>query len=113
MLLKMAALLGASAVCIKAIDRFFECSPQGSWLDVFGPGLFAAFALLFAGRILIWNMLGSYISVIPNQGIRLLVRAALCGVLTFALLTTANVFSPLFSGQDPESCPVYEMIDFT
>ncbi|WP_306155036.1 hypothetical protein [Roseovarius sp. MMSF_3281] len=112
MLLKMAALLGASVVCVKAIDRFFECVPQGSWLDVFGPGIFAALAMLFAGRILIWNMLGSYIAAIPNWVIRLLVRAALCGGMVFALSTTASVFSPLFAGQGPEDCPKYTIFSF-
>lgn len=111
MLLKMAALLGASVVCIKAIDHYFECVPQSNWLNVAGPAIFTAFAVLLAGRILIWNMLGAYISAVPFCLARLIIRAILCGLLVFSFATAASVFSPFFAGENSEVCSPYTLFN--
>ncbi|MEQ8903525.1 MAG: hypothetical protein RID11_12100 [Roseovarius sp.] len=111
MLLRIGALLGAGALCIAAMYRFLECVPQSNWFSVFGPAVFTVFAVIFAGRIIVWGMLGAYVSAIPSGIIRNILRLALCGLVVLAFSTTASVFSPLVLEISPQVCPSYTLFN--
>ena len=106
MLLKADGVIALAVFTSGYIGQYLKCVPDSTLWSALGPVVFVAVCCLFAGRVVIWNILGPTIAVIPVMAIRALVRLALCAFLAYGVASAGTVFSPAFSQKSGE-CPSY------
>lgn len=106
MLLKAGGVITLAVVSTGYIGQYLRCVPDSTLWSALGPVVFVAACYLFAGRVVIWNILGPTIALIPAMVIRAFVRAAACAFLAYAVATASSVFSPVLN-QDAGECPSY------
>ncbi|MEP0964052.1 MAG: hypothetical protein ABJQ80_00960 [Lentilitoribacter sp.] len=114
LVLKSAALLAAASFVLSAIGIFWVCSePEDSWIAL-GPMLFVSIAVLLAGRIIIYNLLGVYVSCMPRLYQRIIARFLLALCMIFVVWSHAVVLTPITAPDfDDVVCDGYEYFDPT
>ena len=106
MLLKAGGVTMLAAVSVGYVAEYLRCVPDSTLWTASGPLVFITACYMFAGRVVIWDILGPAIAVIPVRVIRALIRLAVGIWMVYAVMTAATVFSPMLK-QDAGECPSY------